>query len=122
MQRSAPQPASRHVVDPRLTHYLIWRDSLAGLTKEDGFFQVSAGPSYEPAKVNFVLTGNKAAWRAIAAALQLGRPAYSSSSNGTMVDFTVFMAMAWATASLTPATVKGNSVCILRQGYLSRAL
>jgi hypothetical protein len=42
----------------------------------------------------------------------------SSSSNGTMVDFTVFMAIACATASFTPSTVKGNSVCILRQGYL----
>ena len=43
------------------------------------------------------------------------------SSNGTMVDFTVFMAIACATASFTPSTVKGNSVCILRHGYLSRA-
>ena len=121
MQRSAPQPASRHVVDPRLTHYLIWRDSLAELTKEDGFFQVSAGASYEPAKVNFVLTGNKPRMGSTAPPYNSGAAAYSSSSNGTMVDFTVFMAMACATASLTPSTVKGNSVCILRQGYLSRA-
>src|SRR5262245_63247795 len=42
-------------VDPRLTHYL-WRDSLAELTKEDGFFRVSADLGYAAAKVNFALT------------------------------------------------------------------
>ena len=42
-----------------------------------------------------------------------------SSGNGTMVDFTVFIAMASATARAIPSSEKGYSVCISNQGYLT---
>ncbi len=41
----------------------------------------------------------------------------SSSGHGTMVDFTVFMASASATARAIPSSEKGYSVCISSQGY-----
>ena len=56
-----------------------------------------------------------------AESLQMGRPEgvrspQLSPSNGTIVDFTVRMAMAAAIASLTPSSVNGNSVCISWKG------
>ena len=47
--------------------------------------------------------------------------AYSTSSrHGTMVDFTVFIAIASATAWPMPSAENGYSVCISGQGYLLR--
>jgi hypothetical protein len=95
--------------------------TVCGLTTEDGIFRVATELSYGTLKVNESLTNRwQGALQGEGAARRPGL--YSNSSNGTMVDFTVFMAIACATASLTPSTVNGNSVCILRQGYLARAL
>ena len=115
MQRNAPQPAKAHVVDPRLTHYSNG-GTVFGLTTEHGIFRVSVRPSYETIKVKelFAHASRMQPERCVAGIS--ASSGYSSSSKGTMVDFTVCMAMAWATASLTPAVVKGNSVCMRRQG------
>src|SRR3984893_9493805 len=47
--------------------------------------------------------------------------AHTSSGQGTMVDLTVFIAIASLTARATPSSSKGSSVTIASQGYLSRA-
>src|SRR3979490_1832700 len=44
----------------------------------------------------------------------------ASSGHGTMVDFTVFIAIASATARPMPSSENGYSVCISSQGYLLR--
>src|SRR5260370_35716125 len=44
----------------------------------------------------------------------------TSSGHGTMVDFTVFIAIASATARPMPYSENGYSVCISSQGYLCR--
>ena len=44
----------------------------------------------------------------------------TSSGHGTIVDFTVFIAIASATALLTPSSENGYSVCISSQGYFPR--
>src|ERR1700738_2171973 len=44
----------------------------------------------------------------------------ASSGHGTMVDFTVFIAIASATARPMPSVENGYGVCISSQGYLSR--
>src|SRR5580692_6785196 len=55
--------------------------------------------------------------RAVRSALQNHS---ASSGHGTMVDFTVFIAMASATARAMPSSENGYSVCMSSQGYLSR--
>ena len=53
--------------------------------------------------------------------LVIGPVESMSSGHGTMVDFTVFIAMASATARAIPSSEKGYSVCISNQGYLALA-
>jgi len=46
---------------------------------------------------------------------------YSNSGHGTIVDLTVFIAMASSTAWRTPPSSNGYSVCISSHGYFVRA-
>src|SRR5205085_1570755 len=46
--------------------------------------------------------------------------AQTNSGHGTMVDLTVLMAIASATASVTPSGVNGYNTCISSHGYLAR--
>src|SRR5712671_5203551 len=86
------------------------RQSQRVMVMADGF--AWNGHTYDSlSKVAFAITGTK--W--------MHGPIHpTSSGHGTMVDFTVFIAIASATARPMPSSENGYSVCISSQGYLSR--